>query len=125
MHKFRYAWLVLGAVWVATIIYLSLAPHPPQPVNFEYSDKLEHALAYGLLMLWFSQIYQKIAHRILLAVLLVSLGISTEFLQRMSGYRFFEYDDMLANSAGVLLGWILASTGMGRIGAMLEIKLLK
>ena len=124
MHKLRRAWLALGWVWIAAIVYLSLIPHPPQPMHFEYSDAVEHALAYGLLMLWFSQVYQKLAHRIVLAILLIALGISMEFLQRMTGYRYFEYSDMLANSAGVLLGWLLARTAMGRIGALLEIKLL-
>ena len=45
MHKFRQAWLVLGGVWVGAIVYLSLAPIPPQPIDFEYSDKLGHVLA--------------------------------------------------------------------------------
>ena len=114
---------MLGGAWATTIIYLSLIPHPPQPVNFQYSDYLEHALAYALLMLWFCQIYQKQAHRIRLALCLIALGVSMEFLQRMTGYRYFEYMDMLANSAGVLLGWALAKSGLGRVGAMLEIKL--
>lgn len=125
MHKFRHAWLVLGGVWIAAIAYLSLAPHPPEPINFGYSDKLEHALAYGLLMLWFCQAYQKLAHRILLALLLVAMGVSMEFLQRMTGYREFDYVDMLANATGVLLAWALARTALGRIGGMLEIKFLK
>ena len=76
-------------------------------------------------MLWFCQVFQKSAHRILVALLLIALGVSMEFLQRMTGYRYFEYIDMLANSAGVLLGWALAGTALGRIGAMLEIKFLK
>ena len=125
MHKFRRTWLVLGGVWVAAIVYLSLAPIPPQPIDFEYSDKLGHVLAYGLLMLWFCQVFQKSAHRIQVALWLIALGVSMEFLQRMTGYRYFEYIDMLANSAGVLLGWALANTALGRIGAMLEIKFLK
>ncbi len=123
MATFRLTWLTLGGAWATIIIYLSLIPHPPQPVNFQYSDYLEHALAYGLLMLWFCQIYQKQAHRIRLALCLIALGVSMEFLQRMTGYRYFEYMDMLANSAGVLLGWALAKSGLGRVGAMLEIKL--
>ena len=125
MHKFRRTWLVLGGVWIAAVVYISLVPHPPQPMHFEYSDKLEHTLAYGLLMLWFCQVYQKLAHRIQVALWLTALGVSMEFLQRMTGYRYFEYADMLANSAGVLLGWALANTVLGRIGTMLEIKFLK
>lgn len=125
MSGFRQAWLALGGVWVAAIIYLSLVPHPPQPISFEYSDKLEHMLAYGLLMLWFCQIFSRPAHRILMAILLILLGIGMEYVQGMIGYRYFEFADMLSNSAGVLLGWALASTALGKIGIKLETILFK
>jgi len=123
MQKFRQAWLVLGCLWVATIIFLSLIPHPPEPIHFEYADKLGHALAYGALMLWFCQIYHKPAQRILLVVLLIGMGVVLEFLQGMTGYRIFDYADMLANGTGVLLSWALAQTPLGRIYSLLETKL--
>jgi hypothetical protein len=40
------------------------------------------------------------------------MGISLEFLQGLSGYRTFEYSDILANTTGVLFGWLLAKTRM-------------
>ena len=118
MRTFRHAWLALGALWIAAVVYLSLIPPPPQPLPFSYLDKLEHALAYGFLMLWFSHAYQKIQPRIVAAALLIFLGIVLEYLQRMTGYREFSYADMLANGAGVLLGWALAYTA----GAWLKAK---
>lgn len=123
MHKFRQTWLVLGCAWVATIIFLSLIPLPPEPMSFAHADKLEHAFAYAALMLWFCQIYHKPAQRIILAALLIGMGIVLEFLQGMSGYRFFDYADMLANGTGVLLSWALAHTPLGRLYFLLEIKL--
>lgn len=120
LHKLRWSWLMLGWVWVATIIYLSLMQHPPEPVHFSNIDKLEHALAYSLLMLWFCQIYKKRASRLLLAVLLVALGVILEYLQGMTGYRTFDYADMLANASGVVVGWAWARTGLGRIFAYFE-----
>lgn len=125
MHKLRGIWLALGWLWVATIVWLSLTPNPPEPVRFWNADKLEHALAYGLLMLWFSQVYVRRMRRIFTAILLVAMGITMEFLQGMTGYRSFEYADMLANSAGVLLGWVWARTALGRIGHALETILSK
>jgi hypothetical protein len=50
----------------------------------------------------------------------VSLGVCIEILQGMGGYRYFEYADMLANSGGVLMGWGLAHTRMGRVILMLK-----
>ena len=125
MYKLRRIWLALGWLWIATIIYLSLTPHPPEPMHFLNADKLEHALAYSFLMLWFCQVYQQRTPRILIAGLLVALGIGIEYLQRITVYRIFDYADMLAHGAGVLLSLILISIGLGRIGVMLETKIFK
>lgn len=125
MHKLRKPWLVLGWLWVAVLVYLSLTPEPPQPVRFLNADKLEHALAYCLLMLWFSQVYVRRMRRLFTAALLVAMGITMEFLQGMTGYRSFEYADMLANSVGVLLGWAWARTALGNFGRALETRLTK
>ncbi len=113
-------WLPLGWLWVATVFYLSLTPHPPETVSFEGVDKLEHAFAYAMLMLWFCQVYVEHRTRIRLLLSLVAMGIGIEILQGMTGYRYFEYADMLANSTGVLIGWGLAQTRMGCVLMMLE-----
>ena len=116
----RKVWLSFGWLWVAAVFYLSLMPHPPEPVSFEGVDKLEHALAYALLMLWFCQVYVECRTRIKLTLSLLMMGVGIEILQGMSGYRYFEYADMLANSTGVLLGWGLAQAHTGRVLKMLE-----
>ena len=95
--KLRAIWQVLGWLWVAIVFYLSLTPHPPEPVSFEGADKFEHLLAYGALMLWFCQL--RLA-RIGLAAGFVVMGVGIEFLQDMTGYRTFEYADMAADSLG-------------------------
>jgi VanZ family protein len=125
MYKLRRIWLVLGAGWVATVVYLSLTPNPPEPMHFLNADKLEHALAYSFLMLWFCQVYQQRAPRIFTAALLIALGVAIEYFQRMTIYRVFDYADMLANGAGVLLSFIFINMGLGRIGVMLETKFFK
>ena len=119
-NKLRWFWLLLGWMWVAVVFYLSLMPVPPQPVTFWQADKLEHLLAYCLLMLWFSQVYRKFSARLLMAILIVSIGVLIEYLQRETGYRNFDYADMVANGFGVLVGWAWARTGLGRIFAFLE-----
>ena len=125
MSKLRRIWLALGAGWVATVMYFSLTPHPPEPMHFLNADKLEHALAYSFLMLWFCQVYQQRVPRIFVAGMLVTLGVGIEYLQRMTAYRVFDYVDMLANGTGVLLSFIFINMGMGRIGIMLETKIFK
>ncbi|HUX92119.1 MAG TPA: VanZ family protein [Gallionellaceae bacterium] len=120
MNKLRWTWLAVGWFWVAAIFYLSLMPHPPEPVHFWNADKLEHALAYCLLMLWFCQVYRQRRPRLMLAMLLVAMGVLIEYMQRETGYRFFDYADMLSNATGVLVGWAWARTGLGRVFAYLE-----
>ncbi len=115
----RRAWLALGWIWVLVVFYLSLMPHPPEPVAFSGVDKVEHALAYALLMLWFCQVYLGAA-RIRTSLWLVAMGVGIEFLQRMTGYRAFEYADMLADATGVLAGWGMALTKLGNVLRMLE-----
>lgn len=114
----RAIWLAMGWLWIAVIFYLSLMPHPPEPVSFNNSDKLEHLLAYCFLMLWFCQLDG--FSRLRLAVAFVAMGVGLEVLQGMTSYRTFEYADMLANSTGVLIGWILAHTTLGRTLGFLE-----
>jgi len=125
MHKLRKAWLALGGLWIAAVVYLSLIPNPPEMVRFPGVDKLQHVLAYGLLMLWFCQMYVIRTQRLLLTGLLIALGIAVEFMQETTGYRYFEFTDMLANAAGVMLGWVWARTGLGQIGSTLETKFFK
>lgn len=109
--RIRRFWLALGWLWIALVLWLSLCPNPPQPLTFEFSDKLEHMLAYVVLMAWFAVVYRR-QERKLAAVLLVGMGVLIEVLQGWSGYRYFEWADMAANTTGVLLGWwMMARTG--------------
>lgn len=116
----RSVWLASGWLWIVTVCYLSLMPHPPQPVSFPGADKIEHACAYVSLMWWFCQLYAARPARIRLALAFVAMGAGIEVLQGMSGYRYFEYADMLANTTGVLIGWGLAQTALGRVLPLIE-----
>ncbi len=120
MFSLRLIWLILGWLWVAVIFYVSLVPSPPQPVSFPNADKIEHTLAYCLLMLWFCQVCLQRLSRIRLAVMLIAMGIAIEFMQRETGYRTFDYADMLANAAGVMVGWLLAAAGMVNVYKHIE-----
>ena len=112
MHKFRYAklWLILGWLLVALIIFLSLYPKPPQPLEFEQSDKVSHILAYMILMLWFANIYPQRSSQLQLSIGFFVMGVCLEFLQGMTQYRTFSFIDMLANGMGILLALYLAKT---------------
>ncbi|MCW8918813.1 MAG: VanZ family protein [Gammaproteobacteria bacterium] len=110
MRPLRYfhLWLVLGWLAVATVVLLSLISQPPE-VPLRYGDKWGHLLAYGVLMGWFVQLYQRRGMLLLHALFFVVLGVALEFLQGYTG-RYFEYADMAANTGGVALGLALAFT---------------
>jgi len=103
-------WLFLGTGLVALVVYLSLTPKPPHLVDFTMNDKVGHALAYAVLMGWFGQLYHGKLPLALFALGFVLLGISMEYLQMWGGARDFEYADMLADTVGVVLGWILTAS---------------
>jgi VanZ family protein len=108
----------LGAL---LIIYLSLIPADELP-NLGLWDKLEHALAYGLVTViggigW--------AGRgrawTLLASGLVALGVVLEILQSFVPGRFTDPGDALANLIGTLFGLaVIAAVGRvgGRVGRL-------
>lgn len=98
-------WIVLGYIILGSIIFLSLTPDPPVVMVFPSIDKIEHLLAYMVLMGWFCQIYLSRKRQIFLAIMFCTMGIWLEFMQYWGGHRLFEYEDMLADSMGVFLGW--------------------
>jgi VanZ family protein len=89
---------------VVAVVWLSLTPSPPH-IDIDSGDKLGHVLSYFLLMFWFAQLY---ARRAGYAAGFIAMGITLELLQGALGYRSFERYDILANCAGVLLGWAAA-----------------
>ncbi|OGW51569.1 MAG: hypothetical protein A2Y81_08995 [Nitrospirae bacterium RBG_13_43_8] len=104
-------WLAIGWLLIALTVFLSLTPTPPQVMDFYQSDKLEHLFTYTILMLWFAQIYGRDTY-LFLGLSFIAMGVSLELLQGLSGFRTFEYSDILANTTGVLFGWLLAKTRM-------------
>lgn len=106
--KYKFFWLLIGYAIVALVVYLSLTSKPLNlNLGFANQDKLYHALAYFTLMFWFTQIYHKKLQRGLLIVIFVSLGLLMEYLQSFSPYRTADIFDMLANSTGALLGFVV------------------
>jgi VanZ family protein len=99
--------LALGWALVVVIIWLSVTPRPVE-VPVEQGDKLGHLAAYGAMMFWFCLLYARSRTRAAYAAGFIAMGVALEFVQRALGYRSFEIADMVADAAGVLLGWGLA-----------------
>lgn len=110
MYRLQYPKLWLGLGWglVALVVILSLLPGKIlHDIDFLVSDKIQHALAYATVMIWFAGIYRSSSYRWIVPGL-VLMGIGLEFLQLKYFHRQFEVRDMLANTAGVAAGLVLA-----------------
>ena len=119
--KLHFLWLAIGYALVALVVYLSLTGNPVSiGMRFPYQDKVFHAVAYFTLMFWFSQIYHDRFQRYMIAVVLVFMGITLEYLQSFDSNRYSEFGDMIANSTGVALGFFIALTGAKNILLRIE-----
>lgn len=108
-QSLRWSPVWIGTAWllVIVVVYLSLA-RIPQDIDVPHGDKYAHVLAYGVMAFWFMQIYSGVRARVVVALGLALLGVILEILQGHTGYRMFDYADMVANVAGVAVGWIAA-----------------
>ncbi|MBE9516130.1 MAG: VanZ family protein [Proteobacteria bacterium] len=108
----RNVWLGLAWLWVAVVIYLSLTTISI-PTVISWQDKAGHIGLYAILMWWFMQLYHK-RHYWIIALGLLLLGAALEFGQSFHPMRHMDYHDMIANGAGVLLGWMTVHTPLSR-----------
>jgi len=126
MNRLKYEplWLFVGLSMVIFVVYSSLTSDPMNvDMGFEWQDKFLHTIAYFGLMGWFIQIYHQQKARYVLAIAFVIMGVAIEFLQYFGGDRYFEVNDMLANTLGVLLAWSLVMTPFPKLLVWLESKL--
>lgn len=100
-------WRTLGALLIAFVVYASLTPDPLQ-IPGQQGDKLGHGLAYATMMLWFACIDSRQQVRTRWAAAFITMGIALEVVQRLTGYRTFEWNDMAADAFGVGAGWLVA-----------------
>lgn len=98
-------WLLFGWLGVVLTLVVSLGP-PALDEGSGQTDKLVHLVGYGVLMFWWAQII--VARRWRLALALVLFGLAIEGLQGLTPDRLPDARDALANTTGVLLGWVAA-----------------
>ena len=107
--KYKKLWLMIGFFMISFVVYSSLTSQPVTS-DIEFSDKFFHIVGYFGLMGWFMQIYRDRKDCVVLAAGFIAMGIGLEFLQDIGGVRYFEINDMYANTFGVLLALSLFKT---------------
>ncbi len=95
----------LGYGALALIALMSLLPAPQLVAGI--NDKLIHFATYFCLSAGFSILVCRVRSLFLVAVGLIGYGAVIEWLQGLTGYRFMEYQDILANGIGVGVGLLV------------------
>ncbi len=98
-------WRVGGWLGVVLTLVVSLMP-PALGDSGGHTDKLVHLAGYAMLMFWWAQLVTRRRWKLALAVVL--FGLAIELLQGLTPARQPDALDALANSSGVLLGWLAA-----------------
>jgi VanZ family protein len=98
-------WLVGGWLGVIVTLVLSLMP-PVLNESGNHTDKIIHLCGYAVLTFWWAQLVTERRWRLAIAVVL--FGIAIELLQGLTPARQPDVLDALANTGGVLLGWLAA-----------------
>jgi VanZ family protein len=114
MLDLRFPWLWLGLGWLIVIAICigSLLPEPPD-LGFTLNDKLIHFTSYFLLTVWFSGLYSRVRYYMLITVIVVALGVALDAMQGATATRQFDLFDILANSAGAIVGFVLSILLLG------------
>ena len=101
-------WYGLGALMLTAVAVVSLIPIPAESVPG--GDKLAHLVTYAILGSWFSLLADRRSRLLWSMIGLIAFGIAMEGLQALTGYRFAEAADVVANTCGVLLGTLFYLT---------------
>lgn len=95
-----------------SVLVLALMPAPPPAINTSW-DKLNHLLAFGVMMWLGCRAFPKYRIRLLLGLL--TYGALIEILQSYTPNRSAEWVDLLADCFGMTLGWLLSWKNMGKV----------
>jgi VanZ family protein len=99
-------WLAVGIAATLLGAYLALRP-PGEQLSAAINDKLQHALSYVAMGLWFGALFRR-SHLARVALGLFAFGLLIEALQAMMPYgRAAEWADVLANASGILVAMLL------------------
>lgn len=115
MLPLRHPWLWRTAGWVLVLAVSLGSVVPERTLDMlgmaNLPDKVEHAVSYFVLMVWFAGMHTRRGYA-LIAIGLAALGLGLEFVQGELGYRQYDLLDFAADSVGVAAGFLLAVLGL-------------
>jgi VanZ family protein len=109
--RFRKMWISGGVILLVLVLVLSLVPYTGPIVPITFIDKIIHALSFTTLIVWFSAVISQ-DKWVELFGLLLSYGVLMEVLQYFTSYRFMDWEDLVADIFGLVVGWIMIRAGL-------------
>lgn len=118
MPRLAPMWFVLGIGLLVAGMVVALLPGPAA-APFSYNDKAMHALGFMGFMVWFCGLVRP-RHTVWVALALLGYGVLMEWLQSFTTVRQADVFDLVADAAGILLGWLLGLAGLRHWPVWLE-----
>ena len=124
MLQLMKAWLkgkmfLIAGVITLSLVILSLMKIPAHNLGVTHLDKWQHCFAYFALSISWLIVFYKKKKKLLVVVCCILLGVIIEILQNtLTSYRTGDYQDVIANSLGVLLGLFV----FNKIGTKIGVK---
>lgn len=98
---------VLLVLAIGFILWLALSANPPRAAGLFDLDKLNHLAAFFVLALLTEYAFPKVTVGALKLLPLLGFGLLIEVLQDWVGYRYFEWLDVAADAAGIVVFWVV------------------
>ena len=98
---------ILLVLAIGVILWLALSANPPRAAGLFDFDKLNHLTAFFVLALLTEYAFPSVTVSAQKLVPLLGFGLLIEVLQYWVGYRYFEWLDVAADAAGIVLFWVL------------------
>ena len=122
--RYRRRWQIAGALFLIGVLAGTLIPAfwlwpDISRVTLLDFDKVLHGVTFTFLAVWFSGQYARNRYWGI-GIGLFLFGIFIELCQRMVSYRTAELMDLAADTAGIVLGLIVALSGVGGWSLRLE-----
>ena len=92
------------SITASTVLALMPVEHLQMPI-FNWWDKAQHALAFALLTGWAFLLWPERKTRVIMGML--AYGAFLEWAQGMTGWRYPELADWLADALGVFAAWLI------------------
>lgn len=105
---YRSIWLMVGYLLMGLVVWLSLAPSPPD-LRMDEANLSGHFLAYFTLTFWFLSMIER-CRWCRIAMGFMAMGLILELIQGATGYRHFDLLDILSGFVGVGLALLAASS---------------